>query len=65
MEEQRRPRGGCFCCSAVIIAALLMVIWNWLVPQFWPAAPHLSFWETLGAVVLLALVGAALRLFWR
>jgi len=65
MKEQRRSPGGCFCCSAVILAALIMVIWNWLVPQFWSAAPHLSFWETLGAVALVALAGAAGRLLWR
>ena len=39
-----------------ITAVLFMLLWNWLVPMFWAAAPIINFWAALGATVLLNLV---------
>jgi hypothetical protein len=33
-------------------AWIIMMLWNWIVPIFWANAPTLSFWLTLGIMML-------------
>jgi hypothetical protein len=37
---------------------VFMLLWNWLVPLFWAAAPILTFWQSVGIIILLAIVGS-------
>ena len=54
------------CLIAIILGILLgaigglifMLLWNWLVPLFWPAAPILTFWEAWGVCILLSWIGS-------
>jgi len=54
------------CLISLIIAVLLgalgglifMLLWNWLVPLFWSAAPILTFWEAWGVCILLSWIGS-------
>ena len=39
-----------------ITAALFMLLWNWLAPMFWAAAPIINFWAAWGIIVLLSMV---------
>ena len=39
-----------------ITAALFMLLWNWLVPMFWAAAPIINFWAAWGVIILLSIV---------
>ena len=39
---------------------ILMLTWNWLAPTFWVAAPHLTFFQSVGISVFLSLVGTLL-----
>lgn len=39
---------GCLCFEAWIV----MLLWNAVVPQIWAAAPELSFWTTVGLMLL-------------
>jgi hypothetical protein len=34
-----------------------MLLWNWLAPTFWTAAPELTFWQSLGICILLSIIG--------
>ena len=40
---------------------VFMLLWNWLVPLFWSAAPILGFWECIGIILLINLIGSILR----
>jgi len=40
---------------------MLMLLWNWIAPIFWVAAPVLTFWQSVGINVLLWLIGSAFR----
>ena len=57
---------GCL-ISILIIAAfflesyVLMILWNWLAPLFWSAAPELTFWECGGIILWINLIGSILR----
>ena len=39
---------GCLCFEAWII----MLLWNAVVPLIWATAPELSFWATVGLMLL-------------
>ena len=45
-----------FLVGPAITAALFMLLWNWLVPMFWAAAPIINFWAAWGIIVLLSMV---------
>jgi hypothetical protein len=56
------------CIIAIIVIAafflegyVLMLLWNWLAPLFWSAAPILGFWECIGIRLLINLIGSILR----
>ena len=50
------------CCIAVIIeAGLFMLVWNAVAPLFWSGAPILTFWQSLGVLVLLNFIGSFFR----
>ena len=54
------------CLIAIVLGFLLgaigglifMLLWNWLVPLFWSAAPILTFWEAWGVCILLSWIGS-------
>ena len=54
------------CLIAIVLGILLgaigglifMLLWNWLVPLFWSAAPILTFWEAWGVCILLSWIGS-------
>ena len=45
-----------FLVGPAITAALFMLLWNWLVPMFWAAAPIINFWAAWGVIILLNLI---------
>lgn len=54
-----------FIFTAGIIAGLVafetwavMSLWNWLAPIFWSSCPILSFWQTLGVIVLINIIAS-------
>ena len=56
------------CIIAIIVIAafflegyVLMLLWNWLAPLFWSAAPILGFWECIGIILLINLIGSIIR----
>jgi len=57
---------GCLICIVVIASFflesyVLMLLWNWLAPLFWSEAPILGFWECIGIIVLINLIGSIIR----
>ena len=38
-----------------------MSLWNWLIPLFWKTAPILTFWQTLGLMLLIHIILAPLK----
>ena len=44
-------------CAEIYI---FMLLWNWLTPLFWNNAPMLTFWQTLGIILLLDIIGGIL-----
>jgi len=59
--------GGCI--VVIIIVALfsfleawvVQLLWNWLAPIFWAAAPILTYWQAFGVCILLSIIGSAFR----
>ena len=45
-----------FLVGPAITAALFMLLWNWLVPMFWAAAPLINFWAAWGVIILLNII---------
>lgn len=39
---------------------LVMLLWNWLAPIFWLAAPHLTYWQGVGIGLVLGIIGSLL-----
>lgn len=57
---------GCIVAIIVITAFffesyVLMLLWNWLAPLFWSAAPELTFLQCIGIIVLINLIGSIIR----
>ena len=40
---------------------VLMLLWNWIAPLFWSAAPELTFWQCIGVIILINLIGSIIR----
>lgn len=53
---------GCFCMLVTLMGlasiwgCIFMLLWNWLAPLFWTAAPHLSFFESCGIIFLFVFI---------
>lgn len=51
---------GCFITLLICILFgafggwIFMLLWNWLAPLFWKAAPQLTFWQAWGVMILLS-----------
>lgn len=43
---------------ASIFGCIFMLLWNWLAPLFWTAAPHLSFFESCGIIFLIGFIAS-------
>ena len=57
---------GCIITIFVIAAFflegyVLMLLWNWIAPLFWSAAPELTFWQCIGIIILINLIGSIIR----
>ena len=57
---------GCLISILIVVgffveSYVLMILWNWLTPLFWSAAPELTFWECGGIILLINLIGSILR----
>jgi hypothetical protein len=57
---------GCLICIILIAtfcfeSYVLMILWNWLSPLFWSTAPTLGFWECVGIISLINLIGSIIR----
>ena len=52
---------GAVIAIAAVSGACLMLLWNWIVPIFWAAAPSLTFFQAVGASLLLGFIGSAFR----
>ena len=42
-------------------ALVVQLLWNWLAPIFWTAAPILTYWQVLGVCILLSIIKSILR----
>lgn len=68
MHNYNDSDGG-MCLVAIIViiilsfleALIVQLLWNWLVPIFWSAAPILTYWQAFGACILLSIIGSAFR----
>ena len=56
------------CLISILIVAVffveiyvLMILWNWIAPLFWSAAPELTFLQCIGIIVLINLIGSIIR----
>ncbi len=51
--------GGCLFAIAIVVLITSLVgwafasLWNWVVPDFWPGAPHLTVWKAVGVLMLI------------
>ena len=58
---------SCFFALIVIVllsfleAWVLMLLWNWIAPIFWAAAPILTFWQAYGAMVLIQIIAGLFK----
>lgn len=50
----------CICLGA-LSGFIFMLLWNWLIPLFWTTAPHLTFWQSWGCMVLLGIISNFFR----
>ena len=42
-------------------ALVVQLLWNWLAPIFWTAAPILTYWQAFGVCILLSIIGSVFR----
>lgn len=57
---------GCLFVILVIMlfmveSYILMLLWNWLIPLFWNNAPILDFFQCMGVIVLINIIGSIVR----
>ena len=57
---------GCLFVILVIMlfmveSYILMLLWNWLIPLFWINAPILDFFQFMGVIVLINIIGSIVR----
>lgn len=57
-----KVNGCALIITVLLISALeawaLMELWNWIVPQFWNEAPVLTFWKSLGLLILIHIISS-------
>ena len=59
--------GGCIVIMVILVALsfleawVVQLLWNWLAPIFWTAAPILTYWQAFGTYMLLYIVGSVFR----
>jgi hypothetical protein len=59
--------GSCIVIMVILVALsfleawVVQLLWNWLAPIFWTAAPILTYWQAFGVCVLLSIIGSAFR----
>lgn len=57
------------CILLLLLAAIVMffeawivqLLWNWLAPVFWTAAPILTYWQAFGITTLVNIIGSIIR----
>lgn len=60
--------GSCLICLIILLLSLslfpfiFMFLWNWIVPIFWTTAPILTFWQAVGVVILMNIIGGFFKL---
>ena len=58
---------GCFLIIILCLALsalggfIFMLLWNWLIPLFWTAAPILTFWQAWGCLILIGWISSLFR----
>lgn len=58
---------GCIVVMAILVvlsfleAWIVQLLWNWLAPIFWIAAPILTYWQAFGVCILLSIIGSVFR----
>lgn len=58
---------GCIVILVLIIALsflealIVQLLWNWLAPLFWSAAPILTYWQAFGVSMLLGIIGSSFK----
>ena len=59
--------GSCILALVLIVllsfleAWVVQLLWNWIAPIFWTAAPILTYWQSFGVCILLSIIGSAFR----
>ena len=59
--------GSCIIILVIIVvlsfleAWVVQLLWNWLGPIFWAAAPILTYWQAFGVCILSSIIGSAFR----
>ena len=54
---------GCIVVIVILVvlcfleAWVVQLLWNWLAPIFWAAAPILTYWQAFGVCILLGTIG--------
>ena len=58
---------GCIVIIVILVvlsfleAWIVQLLWNWLAPIFWIAAPILTYWQAFGVCILLSIIGSIFR----
>ena len=58
---------GCIVILVLIVALsflealIVQLLWNWLAPLFWGAAPILTYWQAFGISMLLGIIGSSFK----
>ena len=58
---------GCIVIIVILVvlsfleAWIVQLLWNWLAPIFWIAAPILTYWQAFGICILLSIIGSVFR----
>lgn len=58
---------GCIVIIVILVvlsfleAWIVQLLWNWLAPIFWIAAPILTYWQAFGVCILLSIIGSVFR----
>lgn len=50
-----------YALANLFVGWLFMSLWNWLLPLIWIAAPIFTFWQALGIVMLLTIIGSLFK----
>ena len=58
---------GCIVVIVILVvlcfleAWVVQLLWNWLAPIFWTAAPILTYWQAFGVCIVLSIIGSVFR----